>query len=159
MDSATVTTRAQTYLESFEAVDQAEKLVATLSHGNKQKIQIIAALLHEPALLIMDEPLSGLDARSVKIVKEIIDLHKQKGGSILFSTHILEIAEEVCDRIAIINKGVIVAIGTMDELREQSKQAGAGLEEVFLHLTEQDSSVREAVERLRLNFQKKRGEK
>ena len=141
--------RARAYLDSLEATSYADKIIATLSHGNKQKIQIIAALLHEPDLLIMDEPLSGLDARSVKVVKEILELHTQRGGAVLFSTHIMEVAEELCDRIAIINKGKIAGIGTMDELRTQSQQEGAKLEEVFLHLTEQDESVTEAVERLR----------
>jgi ABC-2 type transport system ATP-binding protein len=151
IDGAKVQARSKTYLETLEAEKYADKLVATLSHGNKQKIQIIAALLHEPDLLIMDEPLSGLDARSVRVVKEILELHVQRGGAVLFSTHILEIAQELCTRIAIINKGKIVGIGTMDELREQSQNAGS-LEEVFLRLTEQDESVTEAVEKLREAF-------
>src|SRR5271157_5313693 len=74
MDAATMQSRANTYLETLEAESYADKLVATLSHGNKQKISLIAALLHEPDLLIMDEPLSGLDARSVKVVKELLEL-------------------------------------------------------------------------------------
>ena len=152
LDGPTVEARAKTYLETLEADNYADKLVATLSHGNKQKMQIIAALLHEPDLLIMDEPLSGLDARSVKVVKEILELQVQRGGAVLFCTHILEIAQELCTRIAIINKGKIVGIGTMEELRTQSQHTGS-LEEVFLHLTEQDESVTEAVEKLREAFQ------
>ena len=144
--------RAQEYLESLEALEYYEQLVATLSHGNKQKIQLISAILHDPDLLIMDEPLSGLDAKSVKVVKEILDIHIENGGAVLFSTHIMEIAEELCDRIAIMNKGKLVGIGTMEELRKQADRLGANLEDVFLRLTEQDVSVNEIVKKLRKSF-------
>ena len=132
--------RAQEYMESLGALEYYEQLVATLSHGNKQKIQIISSILHDPDLLILDEPLSGLDAKSVKVVKEILDIHVENGGAVLFSTHIMEIAEDLCDRIAIMNQGKIVGIGSMDELRQQADQVGANLEDVFLRLTEQDVS-------------------
>jgi ABC-2 type transport system ATP-binding protein len=152
LDGDEATKRAQDYLESLGALEYYEQLVATLSHGNKQKIQIISAILHDPDLLIMDEPLSGLDAKSVKVVKEIIDIHIENGGAVLFSTHIMEIAEDLCDRIAIMNKGKIVGIGTMDELRQQANTLGANLEDVFLRLTEQDVSVNEIVKKLRKSF-------
>jgi len=144
--------RAQEYMESLGALEYYDQLVATLSHGNKQKIQIISSILHDPDLLILDEPLSGLDAKSVKVVKEIIDIHIENGGAVLFSTHIMEIAEDLCDRIAIMNRGKIVGIGTMDELRQQADQVGANLEDVFLRLTEQDVSVNEIVKKLRKSF-------
>ncbi len=144
--------RAQEYMESLGALEYYEQLVATLSHGNKQKIQIISSILHDPDLLILDEPLSGLDAKSVKVVKEIIDIHIENGGAVLFSTHIMEIAEDLCDRIAILNRGKIVGIGTMDELRQQADHVGANLEDVFLRLTEQDVSVNEIVKKLRKSF-------
>lgn len=144
--------RAQEYMESLGALEYYEQLVATLSHGNKQKIQIISSILHDPDLLILDEPLSGLDAKSVKVVKEIIDIHIENGGAVLFSTHIMEIAEDLCDRIAIMNRGKIVGIGTMDELRQQADKVGANLEDVFLRLTEQDISVNEIVKKLRKSF-------
>ena len=144
--------RAQEYMESLGALEYYEQLVATLSHGNKQKIQIISSILHDPDLLILDEPLSGLDAKSVKVVKEIIDIHIENGGAVLFSTHIMEIAEDLCDRIAIMNRGKIVGIGTMDELRQQADKVGANLEDVFLRLTEQDVSVNEIVKKLRKSF-------
>ena len=144
--------RAQEYMESLGALEYYEQLVATLSHGNKQKIQIISSILHDPDLLILDEPLSGLDAKSVKVVKEIIDIHIENGGAVLFSTHIMEIAEDLCDRIAILNRGKIVGIGSMDELRQQADQVGANLEDVFLRLTEQDVSVNEIVKKLRKSF-------
>jgi len=144
--------RAQEYMESLGALEYYEQLVATLSHGNKQKIQIISSILHDPELLILDEPLSGLDAKSVKVVKEIIDIHIENGGAVLFSTHIMEIAEDLCDRIAILNRGKIVGIGSMDDLRQQADQLGANLEDVFLRLTEQDVSVNEIVKKLRKSF-------
>ena len=155
LDGEEVSTRAQEYLESLGALEYYEQLVATLSHGNKQKIQIISAILHDPDLLIMDEPLAGLDAKSVKVVKEILDIHIENGGAVLFSTHIMEIAEDLCDRIAIMNRGKLVGIGTMEELRQQADQVGANLEDVFLRLTEQDVSVNEIVKKLRKSFKER----
>ncbi len=155
LDAEETTERVQRYLESLGAVEYYEQLIATLSHGNKQKMQIIASILHEPELLILDEPIAGLDAKSVRVVKEILDMHIEKGGSVLFSTHIMEIAEDLCDRIAIINRGKLVGLGTIDELRQQADKLGASLEEVFLRLTEQDSSVEEIVKKLRASYKKK----
>jgi ABC-2 type transport system ATP-binding protein len=155
MTSEKTTEKAQEYLESLGALEYYNQLIATLSHGNKQKIQIIAAILHEPDLLILDEPLAGLDAKSVKVMKEILEMHLEKGGSVLFSTHIMEIAEELCDRIAIINKGKIVGIGTIAELNAQSNKIGARLEDVYLRLTEEDTSVEEIVKKLRKSFNNK----
>ena len=112
----------------------------TLSKGNKQKIQIIAALLHEPKILIMDEPLSGLDARTGHIVKDILKIHTENGGAVLLSTHIMDIAEDLCDRIGIINNGKMVAEGTMEELQELTQKAGASsLEDIFLNITEEEA--------------------
>jgi len=155
LDEQEATERARNYLESLEALEYYDQLIATLSHGNKQKLQIIAAIIHEPDLLILDEPIAGLDAKSVKVVKEVLELHTQNGGSVLFSTHIMEIAQDLCDRIGIINKGKLVGIGTIEELRQQANKVGAKLEDVFLRLTEQDKSVDEIVSRLRSSFKKK----
>ncbi len=143
------TAKLQRYLESLGAEQYYDKLIATLSRGNKQKMQIIASLLHEPKLLIMDEPLTGLDAKSAKIVKEILELNAENGGSVIFSTHILEVAEDVCDRICIINKGKAIATGTMKELSKLADKAGADLEEIFLKLTQQDESVNLIISNLR----------
>ena len=132
--------------------------IATLSMGTKQKISLIAALIHEPPLLLLDEPLNGLDARSSRIVKDIITLHAKKtGGAVLFSTHIMEVAEHVCDRIGIIYQGEIVAEGSLDELRGKAKAvavtsgnnhvafgenvAPATLEDVFLKLTHEEKKI------------------
>ena len=155
LDEQEATIKVKEYLDSLEATEYYNQLIATLSHGNKQKIQIIASILHEPDLLILDEPLSGLDAKSVRVVKEILNLHTERGGSVVFSTHIMELAEELCDRIAIINKGKIVGLGTIDELKQQANKLGARLEEVFLRLTEQDTSIDEIVKKLRNSYKAK----
>jgi ABC-2 type transport system ATP-binding protein len=152
LDEERTTDLARGYLESLEAIEYYDQLIATLSHGNKQKLQIIAAILHEPDLLILDEPIAGLDAKSVRVVKSILELHTQRGGTVLFSTHIMEIAQDLCDRIGIINKGKMVGIGTIEELRKQADKVGASLEDVFLRLTEQDTSVNEIVKKLRTSF-------
>jgi ABC-2 type transport system ATP-binding protein len=144
-----VSKRLAEYLDSLGCLEYYDRLISTLSHGNKQKMQIIAALLHNPDLLILDEPITGLDAKTVKVFKEMLDLHIKRGGSILFSTHIMEIAQELCTRIGIVNKGKMVAIGTMDELRSQADQFGASLEDVFLKLTDADESVNQIIENLR----------
>ncbi len=155
LDATEATERVSEYLESLGATEYYEQMIATLSHGNKQKMQIVAAILHEPELLILDEPLAGLDAKSVRVVKELLDIHIEKGGAVLFSTHIMEVAEDLCDRIAIINRGKLVGLGTIEELRNQADKVGASLEEVFLRLTEQDSSVEEIVKKLRKSYKKK----
>ncbi len=155
LDPKEATKRVQEYLESLGATEYYDQMIASLSHGNKQKIQIVSSILHEPDLLILDEPISGLDAKSVRVVKEILDIHIEKGGAVLFSTHIMEVAEDLCDRIAIINRGKLVGIGTIDELRQQADKLGASLEDVFLRLTEQDSSVEDIVKKLRKSYKKK----
>lgn len=155
LEEKRTTELAKEYLESLEAVQYYDQLIATLSHGNKQKLQIIAAILHDPDLLILDEPIAGLDAKAVRVFKSILEIHTQRGGSVLFSTHIMEIAQDLCDRIGIINKGKMVGVGTIEELRKQSDKVGASLEEVFLKLTEQDTSIDEIVKKLRASFKSK----
>ena len=107
--------------------------------------------MHDPEILIMDEPLTGLDAKSVKVVKEILELHTKRGGSVLFSTHIMEIAEDICDRIGIINQGKMVAEGTMETLKQKvsTMDEDMDLEDIFLKLTEQDDSINEIIDNLR----------
>ena len=156
LDEKETTEKLQYYFDSFEDVEYYDKLIVTLSRGNKQKMQVIASLLHDPDLLIMDEPLTGLDAKSAKVLKEILDLHKERGGSVIFSTHILEVAEEVCDRIAIIDKGKLVAMGTMKELSVLANKVGADLEDIFLKLTSQDESVAHIITNLRKMFSNNR---
>jgi ABC-2 type transport system ATP-binding protein len=132
--------------------------IATLSMGTKQKVSIIAALMHEPPLLLLDEPLNGLDARSSRILKDLISFHaERKKGAVLFSTHIMEIAEHVCTRIGIIYQGKIVAEGSLDELRraasgQQEGKSTQTLEEVFLKLTHEEEEIAETVRTLREAF-------
>jgi ABC-2 type transport system ATP-binding protein len=126
-----------------------DKLIVALSQGNKQKTMLISALLHTPKLLILDEPFSGLDVRTAKIIKDIIKIHVKNGGAVLLSSHIMEVAEALCDRVGIIDDGKIVGIGTLDELRRLTNAEGANLERVFLALTEQEDEVRDGVVSLR----------
>lgn len=152
LDEEVVTERVNRYLSSLDAASVLDKPMATLSRGQRQKVEIVAALVHRPRLLILDEPLSGLDAKAVRIVKEIVGLHTERGGSVLFSTHILEIAEELCDRVCVISAGRRLAVGTPDELRDGGGTVDgtrSRLEDVFLTLTEQDESIQEIVSELR----------
>ncbi|TFG94443.1 hypothetical protein E4H12_15145 [Candidatus Thorarchaeota archaeon] len=110
---------------------------------------LIAALLHRPKLLILDEPFSSLDVRSAKIMKDIVKIHTENGGSVLMSTHVMEVAEGLCDRVGIIDEGKLIAEGTLDELRSKSDRVGANLESIFLKLTEQEDEVAEGVSVLR----------
>ncbi|MHA1729668.1 MAG: ABC transporter ATP-binding protein [Promethearchaeota archaeon] len=137
-------------LESLEATEFYDSPIVTLSKGNKQKIQIIASLMHDPEFLIMDEPLAGLDARSSRVVKDIIKIHVSNGGAVMLSTHVMEVAQSLCNRIGILDKGKLVAEGTLDELRQISEEAGASsLEDVFLKITDEDESVKKVLEKLK----------
>ncbi|HEX9017727.1 MAG TPA: AAA family ATPase, partial [Anaerolineaceae bacterium] len=106
-------------------------------HGMQQKTSLAAALLHDPRVLILDEPTVGLDPKSARLIKDILRQLADRGAAVMLSTHILEIAERMCDRIGIINKGKLVAVGTLDELRSLGKneEGGASLEDIFLDLT------------------------
>nr|MDO8115040.1 ABC transporter ATP-binding protein [Candidatus Sigynarchaeota archaeon] len=155
IDPVTATRRVQELMISLDAVQYYHSAIITLSRGNQQKIQIIAALMHEPGLLVLDEPMANLDAKSCRIVKELLQMHIEHGGSVLLSTHVMEQASELCTRIGIIHKGKIVAEGTLDELRGIAHQAGANLASIFLKFTEQDKAVKQIVEHLRANNEKK----
>jgi ABC-2 type transport system ATP-binding protein len=115
--------------------------IATLSMGMKQKVALIASLIHQPPVLLLDEPLSGLDAKSSRIVKDLLLLHTQKGGAVLFSTHIMEVAEHLCTRIGIIYQGKIVAEGTLDQLKNKTGNKNETLEDLFLKLTNEETEV------------------
>jgi len=144
--------RARQLAEAFEVAPVFDSPIATLSMGTKQKVAIIAALLHQPPVLLLDEPLNSLDARSNRILKELLLLHVQRGGAVLFSTHIMEIAQRVCSKIGIIFEGKIVAEGDLDELRARAGEKGATLEEVFMKLTNEASEVENTVRTLRESF-------
>lgn len=130
--------RIDKYLEMFEMKEAALKPIKSYSHGMKQKIIVTGVLLHQPPLWIMDEPLTGLDPRASHLLKEEMHQHCARGNTVFFSTHVLEVAEKLCHRIGIINKGKIVAVGTLDELR---KSQDSSLENIFLSLTGEGSGI------------------
>ena len=121
--------RIAKYADLFELTDDLAQPVSAYSHGMKQKLAIISALIHEPKLVIMDEPFVGLDPKASHIVKGLMRDICDAGGAIFFSTHVLEVAEKLCDRVAIIRQGKLVANGTLEEV-----SGDASLEEVFLEL-------------------------
>ncbi|OLS02991.1 ABC transporter ATP-binding protein [Tissierella creatinophila] len=123
------------YLEMFNIKDAIEDIVGSYSHGMKQKLVLTSALISEPDLFILDEPMVGLDPKSSFNLKAIMREMCDEGKTVFFSTHVLEVAEKICDRIAIISKGKIVAMGTMEELRSHAKEKES-LENIFLELTE-----------------------
>jgi len=143
--------RADRLLELFGLTEWKEELIESYSHGMRQKILIASALIHQPELIVVDEPMVGLDPRSARILKDLLQAFVEGGGTVLLSTHTLEVAEALCDRIAIIQEGRIVASGTMDDLRAQAQAGGAQLEEIFLKVTGGDvmadviAGLREAV--------------
>ncbi|MGI6358294.1 MAG: ABC transporter ATP-binding protein [Bacillota bacterium] len=128
--------RINRLLEMFELQHAVGNLIQSFSHGMKQKLALTGAWLHEPALLILDEPMVGLDPRSSHLAKELMREHCDQGRTVFFSTHVLEVAEKLCDRIGIINKGKLIALGTMEELRAMASSQES-LEKIFLGLTEQ----------------------
>ncbi len=144
-----VNKRIREFVKALDFEQYYDNMIVTLSQGNKQKTMLIAALLHRPKLLILDEPFSSLDVRSAKIMKDIVKIHTENGGSVLLSTHVMEVAEGLCDRVGIIDEGVLVAEGTLDELRSQSQKEEATLEAIFLKLTQQEEEVAEGVSVLR----------
>ena len=121
--------RIKKYADTFELTDSLAEPVAAYSHGMKQKLAIIAAWLHTPRLIIMDEPFVGLDPKAAHILKEMMREECDNGGAIFFSTHVLEVAEKLCDKVAIIKAGRLIRSGTMEEVK-----GDASLEQVFLEL-------------------------
>ena len=124
--------RARELLRLFQLSDAVSDLVEGYSHGMQQKIALAAALIHDPKVLFLDEPTVGLDPKSARLIKDILSQLRDRGAAIFFSTHILEIAERMCDRVMIINQGRIIASGTIAELRGG---ASGSLEDIFLALT------------------------
>lgn len=119
--------RIKKYADLFEITDSLGDMISSYSHGMKQKVAIISALIHEPKLMVLDEPFVGLDPKASFILKEIMREMCRNGSAIFFSTHVLDVAEKLCNKVAIIRKGKIIAMGTMDEITE-----GHSLEEAFL---------------------------
>lgn len=127
--------RATKLLATFDLTDRADELMESYSHGMKQKAAICGALIHEPDVLFLDEPTVGLDPKSARNLKNLLTELCAKGMTVFMTTHILEIAEEMCDRIGIIAKGEIIALGTMNELRKLDGRSEGSLEDIFLELT------------------------
>jgi len=134
MDRQQVDQRIDEFLKLFALTDAADDTIDSYSHGMQQKTALAAALIHDPQVLILDEPTSGLDPRSARLIKNILRQMAERGTAVFLSTHILEIAERMCDRIGIINEGKLIAVGTMDELRMLGK-GDTSLEDIFLELT------------------------
>jgi ABC-2 type transport system ATP-binding protein len=139
--------RINEYLKALQLEGREGDMISSYSEGMKQKIALIAAFLHKPKLLILDEPLNALDPRSARIIKDFLHKLKLQGVTTIMSTHILEIAQAVCDRIGIMYQGKLLALGNMDELREMSKMPSSGLEDIFLKLTG-TGDIRAVVEEL-----------
>jgi ABC-2 type transport system ATP-binding protein len=137
---------------AFDMPQYFDSPIATLSLGMKQKVALIASFVHQPSVLLLDEPLNGLDAKSSRIVKALVSLHAEKGGAVLFCTHIMEVAEHLCTRIGIIHQGRLIAEGSLDQLRSQTEEKGGTLEEVFLKLTHEESAVADITKMLREAF-------
>jgi ABC-2 type transport system ATP-binding protein len=127
--------RIRTYADRFELTNDLGTPISAYSHGMKQKLAIIAAWLHAPRLIIMDEPFVGLDPRAAHILKGMMREHCDAGGAIFFSTHVLEVAEKLCDKVAIIQHGKLIAAGTMEEVRGDQS-----LESVFLGLSDSNAA-------------------
>ncbi len=134
-------------LNLFDLAQKNGELIGGYSHGMRQKIGLASLLIREPSVLLLDEPTNGLDPRSARLVKDLLEGLAGRGTTVLLSTHILEVAQALCRRVAIIDHGRIVAIGSMDELRVQAGTEGANLEDLFLKLTAGPES-REMIERL-----------
>lgn len=126
--------RIEKYAEKFEMTNALNDKILSYSHGMRQKIVIMGALVHNPSVWILDEPLTGLDPKSSFALKEMMKEHAAAGNTVIFSTHVLEVAERLCDKVAIINKGTLVFNGTLEELK---REHSGSLEEIFLDITQE----------------------
>ena len=129
--------RIKELAKRFEMENALGDKIQSYSHGMRQKIIIMGVLVHNPKVWILDEPLTGLDPKSAFILKEMMREHADASNTVLFSTHVLEVAEKVCDRVAIINKGHVIFVGTLEEMRNKFKSSES-LEEMFLEITENE---------------------
>jgi ABC-2 type transport system ATP-binding protein len=134
MGDAKIESNAQELITRFHLAEYVNRPLESLSHGTRQRVAIVSALLHDPEVFVIDEPMVGLDPQHARVVKDVFKERSQAGVTVLVSTHQLSIAEEMADRIGIIHGGKLVAVGNRDELRRQSGSSGQ-LEEIFLSLT------------------------
>ncbi len=135
VDSDIFSEKAEQQLKMFSLLDWSNELIESYSHGMKQRLIMAAALLHDPEVIIVDEPMVGLDPVAIMMVKDLFRKLAKQGVSVFMSTHTLKIAEEICDRIGIIHKGHLIATGTTDDLQRKAQVTNADLEQVFLNLT------------------------
>lgn len=135
VEPRTITKRIDDLLDLLDMTEHADDLIETYSHGMKQKTMIMGALIHDPDLVVLDEPTVGLDPRSAKVVKDVLKALCRMGKTVFMSTHILEIAERVCDSVGIINEGRLVALGSIEDLKAKSRAGLMSLEDIFLELT------------------------
>ncbi|MCL0050485.1 ABC transporter ATP-binding protein [Dehalococcoidia bacterium] len=141
--------RIQELFDSFEMSDKIDELIQGYSRGMRQKTALISALIHNPQVLFVDEPTANLDPRSARLAKDIFRALTRQGVSVFMSTHIMEIAERLCDRIGIIHHGELVALGTLSELNQQAALEGSTLEDAFLELTgDFDADTKKLLEEL-----------
>src|SRR5438477_3492526 len=141
---AQVERRGRELLALFDLEEWQDELVESYSHGMRQKLIISSAFVHRPEVIVVDEPMVGLDPKAARTLKELFREYVRRGHTIMMSTHTLEVAESVCDRIAIIQRGEIRACGTMDELRASATDGASGLEDIFLRLTGERAGARMA---------------
>lgn len=133
--------RADRLLELFNLSQWKDELIESYSHGMRQKLLISSALIHQPELIVVDEPMVGLDPRSARILKDLLRSYVENGGTVFLSSHTLEVVEVLCDVLAIIHEGTVIARGTMDELRVQAQAGEADLESIFLKVTGGDEAA------------------
>jgi len=138
--------RIEELCEAF-SVDYLDRYISDMSHGMKQKLILVSVLMRKPDVLFLDEPLIGLDARSARILKGLLKKYASEGVTVFMTTHILEIAEKMCDRIGIIHKGQLIAEGTLEELR-MKVESGSTLEDLFLQLTGEKEGIEEVIREL-----------
>jgi len=139
--------RVNYFVKAFGMEEYLEQFIGTLSFGTQQKVSLITALIHDPHVLILDEAMNGLDPKTARILRELLLEFKRDGRSIVFSTHVLPLAEMICDRIGVIYRGKIIAEGTIDELKEKAHEEN--LEDIFLKLTESKDEIYGIVQALK----------
>ena len=139
--------RVDTLVKAFGIEKYLGEMIGSLSFGTRQKVSLISAMLHDPAVLILDEAMNGLDPKSARILRELLLQFKEEGKSIVFSTHVLALAETICDRVGVIYNGEIIAEGTVEQLKEFAHEES--LEDVFLKLTESQEEVASIVQALK----------
>ncbi|HEY0455263.1 MAG TPA: ABC transporter ATP-binding protein [Verrucomicrobiae bacterium] len=144
MDMGRIQKEASVLIDRFNLGAYANKTIEGLSHGTRQRVAIVSALLHDPEVFVIDEPMVGLDPFHARVVKDVLKERSRAGMTVFLSTHQLSVAEEMADRIGIIHQGKVIALGTPEELRKQSGTVGA-LEKTFLTLTAQEANLTEQV--------------